>query len=340
MRRSRGLDRVIVVTFDGALSLDVFGPGEVFSTAARQLGVPPAVVFASSRGGPIALTTPTTVATVPLASTRPGPRDTVIVAGGEEAGVRAAASDPVLLRFLQRAAGRARRVASVCSGAFILGAAGLLEGRRCATHWAACDRLAELVPGCAVDRDAIFVRDGSIWTSAGASTGIDMSLAMVEEDLGRAVADGVAARLVLYVRRPGFQSQFSDALVAQQAASDPLGPALGWARQHLQEVDVERLAQRAGLSVRTLHRRTEAHLGLTPAKLIEKLRVEAARTLLASTELAQKEVAWRCGFRDTARMQRALKRALGMDGRTVRVLFTPGPSGPVRTSGRTAAGSR
>ena len=157
-------------------------------------------------------------------------------------------------------------MASVCSGAFILAAAGVLDGKRAATHWMGCDQLARLFPSVTVDANAIFVVDGNLWTSAGVTTGIDMALAMVEQDHGRALADRVAARLVLYVRRPGFQSQFSDAQVAQSDGSEPLGPAITWARRHLAEADVETLARRAGLSVRTLHRRCLETLNTTPGQ--------------------------------------------------------------------------
>jgi transcriptional regulator GlxA family with amidase domain len=171
-----------------------------------------------------------------------------------------------------------------------------------------------------VDRNAIFVREGSIWTSAGVTTGIDMALAMVEDDHGRAVANAVAGRLVLYVRRPGFQSQFSDALVAQSIGSDPLGEVIAWARGHLREADVERLARRAGLSLRTLHRRCQEHAGTTPAKLLDKLRVEYARMLLSTTSMPAKALAVASGFGSPARMKRAFQRELGIGPRDYKML--------------------
>jgi transcriptional regulator GlxA family with amidase domain len=222
----------------------------------------------------------------------------------------------------------------VCSGTFVLGAAGLLRGKRCATHWAACARLAELYPDTQVLKDAIFVNDGTLWTSAGVTTGIDMALAMVEADLGARVANDIAAQAVLYARRPGFQSQFSPALVAQLQASDPLGASITWARSNLERLNVETLSRRAGLTVRTLHRRTQALLGVTPAKLIERIRVEHARTLLCSTDLPQKVVASQAGFSGNAQMQRALERNLGVDGRAVRLLFR----GPSAQPGANSAG--
>jgi transcriptional regulator GlxA family with amidase domain len=314
--------RVIIAAFDGAQTLDVTGPAEVFATAARQTGAPHyRVEIASTRGRPIRTTSGCSMRTRALGAMRPAAGDTVLVAGGPEDAIRAALADAALRRWIVRASRVVRRLGSVCSGAFVLAGAGLLDGRRAATHWSACDRLAAYRPQVSVDRNAIFVREGRVWTSAGVTTGIDMALAMVEEDLGRAVADAVAARLVLYVRRPGFQSQFSDALVAQQEGSDPLGPALAWARAHLRELDVERLARTAGVSLRTLHRRCAEHLATTPARLIDRLRVEHARTLLATSGLAAKTVAAECGFGSAARMKRAFRREIGVAPRDYRVLF-------------------
>jgi transcriptional regulator GlxA family with amidase domain len=162
-----------------------------------------------------------------------------------------------------------------------------------------------------------------VWTSAGVTTGIDMALAMIEEDHDRALADAVASRLVLYARRPGFQSQFSDALVAQTRSSSPLARVIAWARAHLAHADVEVLARRAGMSVRTFHRRCLETLATTPAKLVEKLRVEHARTLLASSDVAPKALARACGFGTPVRMQRAFVRSLGMSPREYRLLFGP-----------------
>lgn len=246
--------------------------------------------------------------------------DTILVAGGPEPALVAAMSEGNLQRWLRAASG-ARRLGSVCTGAFVLAHAGLLDGRRVATHWAACERLARFRPQATVDPSAIFVQDGNLWTSAGVTTGIDMALAMVEEDLGAPAADSVAARLVLYARRPGFQSQFSTTLVAQLERSNPFGPLLLWARAHLTELSPECLARRAGQSPRTFHRHCVDLIGTTPAKLIEKLRVEQARTLLATTSAPTKAVARDAGFGSVDRMTRAFVRELGVAPRTYRTLF-------------------
>ena len=312
--------RIVLVGFDGAEGLDLFGPAEVFSDAGKRLGAPAyEIVLASERGGAIALTSGASVLTRALAAIRPRPGDTVLVAGGADRALDVAASSEFLLRWLARAARIVRRIGSICDGAFIVARAGILDGKRAATHWASCDRLARAHPRIAVDREAIFVRDGGIWTSAGVTTGIDMALAMVEQDYGRRIADSVAADLVVYARRPGFQSQFSEMLVAQSAASDPLGPLLTWLRANLRApLDVPALARRSGMSVRSLHRRCVDELQMTPAKLVEKLRVEQARALLSTTELGTKTIAARCGFRTAPRMAIAFRRALGVGPRVYR----------------------
>lgn len=296
------------------------GPAEVFAAASRTVGREVyRVVIAKSGAGTFSTSCAMQVLAVDVHGIRPRPQDTVVVAGGGEASLRAAMADARLLRWLSRAAGRVHRMSSVCSGAFLLAAAGILQGKRAATHWAACDRLARAFPGIEVDRRAIFVHEGSVWTSAGVTTGIDMALAMVEEDLGRSVADHVAAQLVLYVRRPGFQPQWSAALVAQTRASEGLERAIAWARANLSRADVDALARRAGLSVRTLHRRCRDELHTTPAKLLERLRLEQARVLIGRGDPA-KRVADECGFGNVARMKRAFQRELGMGPRDYRLL--------------------
>jgi transcriptional regulator GlxA family with amidase domain len=316
--------RVLLVGYRDADGLDLFGPAEVFAEAVRQLGAPAyELVMSSVGGGSMTLTSGLSVTAVDLTSIRPQPNDIVIVAGGADEATDAAAKNRGLLTWLARASRTVSRLGSVCDGAFILASAGILDGRRAATHWYSCERLARRHPKVHVDREAIFVRDGRIWTAAGVSTGIDMALAMVEEDHGRKLADTVAAHLVLFARRPGFQSQFSEDLVAQTLASDPLGPVIAWMRANLRApLDVATVAHRAGMSVRTLHRSCLQALDLTPAKLVEKLRVEHARSLLATTRLGTKVVAERSGFGSTPRMTRAFQRALGVTPGAYRLMFS------------------
>jgi transcriptional regulator GlxA family with amidase domain len=322
--------RVLLVGFDGADGLDLFGPAEVFAGASRRLGAPvyEVIVAAAGGGGAMRLTSGASVAARDLATLRPQAADTVIVAGGDDRALAVAAGDATLARWLVRAAGVVRRIGSVCDGAFILASAGILDGKRATTHWSSCERLARRHPAIDVDREAIFVHDGRVWTSAGVTTGIDMALSMVEEDHGRQLADIVAAHLVMPLRRPGFQSQLSEELVAQTSASDPLGPVVAWVLANLRApLDVNRLARQAGMSARSLHRRCLQSLGITPAKLIEKLRVEQARTLLATTQLGTKAIAARCGFGPAPRMTRAFERALGVAPQAYRsMLATPRPT--------------
>ena len=323
----------MLVGYRDADGLDLFGPAEVFAEAIRQLKSPVyEIVMSTVGGGAMTLTSGIAVEAADLTGIRPLPSDIVIVAGGDDAATEAAARDRALLAWLARASRTVSRMASVCDGAFVLASAGILEGRRAATHWYSCERLARLYPSVSVDREAIFVRDGRIWTAAGVSTGIDMALAMVEEDHGRKAADTVAAHLVLFVRRPGFQSQFSEELVAQTLANDPLGPVIAWMRANLRSpLDVATVAHRAGMSVRTLHRSCLQALDLTPAKLVEKLRVEHARSLLATTRLGTKVVAARSGFGTTPRMTRAFQRALGVTPGAYRLMHFR-DSGPTSSS--------
>ncbi|RPH71564.1 MAG: helix-turn-helix domain-containing protein [Myxococcaceae bacterium] len=329
----------MLVGYRDADGLDLFGPAEVFAEAVRRLEAPVyEVVMSAVGGGAVTLTSGISVATADLTNIRPQPNDIVIVAGGADEATDAAATNRGLLAWLARASRTGSRMGSVCDGAFILASAGILDGKRAATHWYSCERLARLYPKVHVDREAIFVRDGRIWTAAGVSTGIDMALAMVEEDHGRRLADAVASHLVLFARRPGFQSQFSEELVAQTLASDPLGPVIAWMRANLRApLDVATVAHRAGMSVRTLHRTCLHALDLTPAKLVEKLRVEHARSLLTTTRLGTKVVASRSGFGSTPRMTRAFQRALGVTPGAYRLMFfrdSGGTSSPASTEPR------
>jgi len=316
--------RIVLVAFEGAQGLDAFGPAEVFSAANRGLASPAyEIVLAAAGGKSVRATSGIALATRALERIKPRASYTVIVVGGDAESVRVALRAESLAAWLARASGVVRRIGSVCSGAFFLAQAGLLDGRRATTHWLAHRRLAEFRPAVCVDEESIFVRDGNVWTSAGVTTGIDLALALVEEDLGRKVADSVAARLVVYARRPGFQAQFSDALIAQTSAGSELGRALELAQKTpAKKLDVAWLARTCGMSERTLHRRCLAELGATPAKLIEKLRAEHARLLISTTALEAKVVAARSGFDNPARMARAFQRTLGLSPSGYRELFT------------------
>jgi transcriptional regulator GlxA family with amidase domain len=232
-----------------------------------------------------------------------------ILAGGW--GSREASVCRETLAYVRAAAGRARRIASVCSGAFILAAAGLLDGRRATTHWGRAAEFARTYPQVRVEPDRIFIRDGAVWTSAGITAGIDLALALVAEDLGEMAARRAAQQLVVYHRRPGGQSQFSALLDADRPDSR-FSPLLSWARERLDErLPIERLADRAAMSPRHFARAFAAETGMTPAKVIERLRLEASRERIESGSEPIERVAARTGFGDPERMRHAFIRAFG-----------------------------
>jgi transcriptional regulator GlxA family with amidase domain len=315
---------VVIVIYPDCQLLDVAGPASVFAEAA--IGVSPApyrVVLASRAGGPVAAEGGVTLGSVALADLSGQAVDTLLVAGGSESGLRAMLADPELGDRVMALANRARRYGSVCSGAFALAHWGLLDGRRAATHWQASEALARRFPMVAVDHDALFVEDGPVWTSAGVSTGIDMALALVERDLGRVVAASVARRLVLQMRRPGHQSQFSAVLAVQAGAYDEL---VAWIGDHLTEaLPLERLAAQAGQAPRTFHRRFLAETGATPAAFVARLRLDRARVLLEAGQ-TPKRVARLTGFGSLDRLGRAFRRAYGLSPSGYRAVHG-GPAG-------------
>ncbi|MGZ8676474.1 MAG: GlxA family transcriptional regulator, partial [Solirubrobacterales bacterium] len=254
-----------------------------------------------------------------------GPIDTLVVAGGF--GVHEAVGDEALVRWLRSAAGRSRRVASVCSGSFLLARAGLLEGRRATTHWSSCEELARRHPEITVDPDPIFVHDGDVWTSAGVTAGMDLSLALVERDLGRETALAVARWLVLFLQRPGGQAQFSSHLAAQLADRAPLRELQSWIADNLDEdLRVEALADRAAMSPRNFARTFRREIGLTPAAYVEALRVERARQCLEQDSDPIERVADRCGFGTPETMRRAFARRVGIAPADYRARFRRAPT--------------
>ncbi len=308
---------VLIVVFSGVQSLDVTGPLEVFDGAQQLIEYSGGsrrgyrVTVASLDGEP--LQTSSGLAIVPGATLAraPKPIDTLIVAGGR--GTVQASSDAQLLRWLERSAPSARRVASVCTGAFVLAAAGLLDGRRATTHWAFAQALARRHPGVEVDPEPIYVRDGSTWTSAGVTAGMDLALALVEEDLDRDAALTIARHLVLFLRRPGNQSQFSAILAAQQPQREPLRDVQRFVVEHPREdLSVQALAKRAHMSPRHFARAFGAETGVTPGRYVERVRVEAARRALEDTNGPIASVARDCGFGTDETMRRAFLRLLGV----------------------------
>ncbi|HEU0229551.1 MAG TPA: GlxA family transcriptional regulator [Burkholderiaceae bacterium] len=293
------------VVYPGFNLLDLSGPLGAFDTAARTSEEPVySLRVLSEAGGLVASSSGVEVVTSPLGAYAP---DTVIVVGGR--GVSLALESPSLVSFVQAAA--SRRLASVCTGAFLLARAGVLDGRRATTHWRHAARLQRDYPRVRVEADRIFVRDGAVWSSAGITAGIDLALALIEDDMGAQVARAVARDLVVYYRRPGGQSQFST-LQALDPPSDRLRQALAYAREHLHEaLPVERLAEVACLSPRQFTRTFVAETGVTPAKAIERLRAEAARSRIEESREPLEQVARGVGFSDTERMRRTFLRLFG-----------------------------
>jgi transcriptional regulator GlxA family with amidase domain len=248
------------------------------------------------------------------------PLDTLVVPGGP--GVHGAARDARHVDWVRRRATAARRAGSVCTGAFLVAATGLLDGRPATTHWRECDRLARGFPQVRVDADAIFIRDGKIFTSAGVTAGIDLALALIEEDLGRALAMRVARHLVVYARRPGGQSQFSETLRAQSVDDGTFDALHEWIAANLDaDLSVDALAARAGMSARHFARVYRAKTGLTPAKAVARLRLEAARRQLEGVEARIGTVAHAAGFGDSDRLRRTFHRHLGVSPRAYRTGF-------------------
>lgn len=304
---------VVLVTFEGVETIDIAGPASVFSKAEQLRPGSYRLHIASPAGGPVSTNGGLSIAaTLPLREL-PATIDTLVVAGGDEPGVRAIVAQGDLVDWVAEAAPRMRRVASVCSGAFVLAAAGLLDGRQATTHWSACDLLQALRPQVDVQRERIYVRDGPVWTSAGVTTGIELALALVEDDLGREVAMEIARRLALPLLRGGEQPQLSPALQAQAAATHRLRELVVWIDNHLQEtLSVEALAERAQMSPRHFARAFAAETGSTPARFVEQARVAAATRLLRQTRWTQEKIAQHSGFGSVDALQRAFARTHGV----------------------------
>src|SRR5882672_6562919 len=300
--------RVFILAYEGCQLLDVTGPAAVFGAANEGRGEPfYDLRIVSPDGGAVVSNSG-----VAIQSRRIGGQpDTLLVAGGSR-GLKAAMEHADLRRWLNKVAPKARRYGSVCTGAFVLAAAGLLDGKRVATHWASCERLARNFPALEVDADSLYVVDGRIWTSAGVTTGIDMALALVEADLGAVMANLIARHFVLYARRPGYQSQFSPLLQAQTAVEAPFAALIDWMQGNLEQpLDVPALAARAGLTERSFYRKFTEATGKTPAHFVEGLRLDAARTLLAQG-LPLKAIAGKVGLSSSARLGQAFERRFGM----------------------------
>jgi transcriptional regulator GlxA family with amidase domain len=299
--------KVVIIGPPPVQILDVTGPLEVFSNAPdyeirlanpgleRTLQTNRGVVLADA---------------IPIADID-GPIDTLIVTGGP--GAESGNYDPDFIAWIAKAAGHSRRVASICTGAFLLAEAGLLDGKQAVTHWRFCDRLAKEYPNVIVRPDPIYLRDGSIYTSAGITAGIDLSLALVEEDHGHETALQIARFLVMFLVRPGGQAQYSHMLSHQAITSQPLRELQVWMLQHLGDnLTVEALAERMGMSGRHFTRVCLRETGMNPGQFVDRMRVEAAQQIIDSSSRGLKEVADSCGFKSVDAMRRSFLRVLGV----------------------------
>jgi transcriptional regulator GlxA family with amidase domain len=303
--------RLALVIFPGFQLLDAAGPIAAFEIAERCRPGSYDLTVVAPGGGQIASSSGVMFAAAPLPN---GPFDTIMVSGGD--GTRSLEELAQIVAWMKRAP--ARRRTSVCSGAYVLAEAGLLDGRRATTHWSRTDDFARRYPKVKLDADRIFIRDGEVWTSAGITAGIDLALALVEDDLGAEVARRVAQQLVVHQRRPGGQSQFS-ALVELGGRSGRFSDLMDWMRAHLAEaLTVERLAAEAAMSPRNFARAFTAETGTTPAKAVERLRLEAARTAVETGYAPIDRVAEAAGFGDPERMRRAFLRAFGQPPQALR----------------------
>jgi transcriptional regulator GlxA family with amidase domain len=314
---------VLVVVFDDVQSLDVTGPVEVFTGAEQRIPGSYRIRTASLDGGAVRTSSGLTLVPDQALADAADPH-TLLVPGGR--GTRA--PDPRLTDWLRRAGPRAERLVSVCTGAVLLAAAGLLDGRRATTHWAYCDTLARDHPAVEVDPEPIYVRDGHVATSAGVTSGIDLALALVEEDLGRDTALTVARHLVVFLRRPGNQAQFSAQLAAQTARREPLRDVQQWITEHpAADLSVEALAARARLSPRHFARAFRAETGTTPGRYVDRVRLEHARRLLEDTTDGIEEISRASGYGTPEAMRRAFVRTLGASPAQYRSRFRPALTG-------------
>jgi transcriptional regulator GlxA family with amidase domain len=305
--------KIAVIIFPDFQILDATGPIAAFEIAARIAPGAYELEVLGAGGGEVASSSGVRIVARPLDEAA---YDTLVVAGGN--GTRNLADLQPTFDWLRRRSANVRRTASVCSGAYLLAEAGLLDGKRATTHWSRSDDFARRYPGVRLEPDRIFVRQGEVWTSAGITAGIDLALALIEDDLGSAVAKQTAQQLVVHQRRPGGQSQFS-ALLDMGGVHGRFADLMDWIRERLAEpLGVERLAEQAAMSPRHFARAFTAETGVTPAKAVERLRLEAARVRVEAGHDPIDRVAEASGFRDPERMRRAFLRAFGQPPQALR----------------------
>ncbi len=316
------MKRIVVLAFDGAQVLDITGPTEVFSSANHfALQQEYEITCLGTSAAPALMSSGLSLNATHFSAFE-GVIDTIIVPGGSENALIELQHTPPFLAWLKAQCSDARRVVSVCTGAFVLAELGLLDGRRASTHWSACDRLQRFAPRAVVDPDAIYSQDGSIYTSAGVTTGIDLALRLVEDDLGKAVATKVARNLVLYLRRSGGQSQFSLPLSLQTASNSRVEKMCDYIRDNIHlELGVNALADQFSVSPRQCSRLFVAETGLPPAKYVALVRLDVARLYLEQTRLSLQQIAKKCGYGSTDTLGRVFRSEFGVTPSQYRMSF-------------------
>lgn len=320
--------KIAILSVPGVQMLNVTGPMDVFSQANSQTGDAPKYVvdIVGLNAEPIKALNGTRFMPDETIHTALGEYDTVLVAGSP--GIRDYEENPELIAWLVNRSRHARRVGATCTGAFLLAHAGLLDGRRATTHWNSTARMTRMFPSIMVDPSPVFVKDGTIYTTAGVTASMDLALALVEEDHGRKVALRIAKELILFIKRPGGQAQFSLQLAAQISESGPIRDTQEWILDHVDgDLSAAALAQRAGMSVRNFARLFKRETQLTPGDYVDAARVEAARRMMEEGSASLKEVARKCGFSDQGGLRRAFVRRLDVTPAEYRETFRPGGAG-------------
>lgn len=316
-----------MLCYEGANMVDVAGPLQVFAAANRHLGgraAPYELHLAASEGGAVRMNCGLAMLAEPLSNfDAPFRIDTLLIPGGSVDSQQV--QDGALIAWTKQRARGIRRICSVCTGAFMLAATGLIDGRRATTHWRWAERLAAMFPAVRVDADPIFINDGPYWTSAGVTAGMDLALALIEADHGHALAIAVARDMVMFLKRPGSQSQFSVALAVQEQSAGRFSDLHAWIAAHLQhDLRIERLAERLGMAPRSFARSYVAEVGRTPAKTVELMRFEAACRALEDTRLPLKRIAARVGYGEEQNLRRAFLRQMKISPAQYRARFSAG----------------
>jgi transcriptional regulator GlxA family with amidase domain len=314
--------RIVFVAFDGAEPLDITGPISVFARANKLVPDSYETILASPNGQEITCDYGIVLGKTFVFSELELPIDTIMISGGSEVGLMTAVYNTDLIDHLKHLAPNIRRMGSVCTGAFILAATGLLNNRRVVTHWASCALLQKICPEVTVNEDAIFIYEDGIFTSAGVTAGIDAALALVEEDLGAAIAAQIAKSMVMFLRRPGGQSQYSQLLSAQTKATSRFADLIHWISKNLsRNLSVSVLAQKAGMSERNFSRNFKTETNKTPALFIRTLRLETAQLWLETTQLPIQQIALDTGFGSIDSLERAVTKQFGTTPSSLRKTY-------------------